>query len=152
MNDNRYAKAYTEVLEIISHFPKEEYAKIPVEKIAFYKHHMDKNYIFTINPEMDLAAQLISPEANAIIVNLFTDYFATEEEKLRIKEILDWNQKKEEENKRKKYNPDDIFKKLNKHTITQIKTVENENALVEYKESFFTKFKNFIFRILHMNQ
>ena len=50
---------------------------------------MDKNYNFKINPEIDLAEQNISKEANAIIVNLFTDYYATEEQKVKIKEILD---------------------------------------------------------------
>lgn len=148
MINNTYAKAYTEVLEVIRHFPKEEYSKIPVEKIEFYKTNMDKDYTFTINPEIDLAEQNISQEANAIIVNLFRDYFATEEQKIKIKEILDLNQKKDEQEKREKYNPDDIFKKSNK--ITQIKTEESENALIEYKETFFTKFKNFIFRILHI--
>ena len=39
-----YAKAYTEVLEIIRHFPQEEYNKIPKEKIEFYKNNMDKNH------------------------------------------------------------------------------------------------------------
>ena len=43
-----YAKAYTEVLEIIKHFPEEEYNKIPKEKIEFYKANRDKNYNFTI--------------------------------------------------------------------------------------------------------
>ena len=38
---NIYAKAYTEVLEILNHFSKEEYSKIPQEKIDFYKNNMD---------------------------------------------------------------------------------------------------------------
>lgn len=154
MINNTYAKAYTEVLEVIRHFPKEEYSKIPAEKIEFYKTNMDKDYTFTINPEIDLAEQNISQEANAIIVNLYTDYFATEEQKIKIKEILDLNQKKEEQEKREKYNPDDIFKKLNKQEIINAEISENNSntALVEYKESFFTKFKNFIFRILHINK
>lgn len=80
-----YAKAYTEVLEIIKHFPEEEYNKIPKEKIEFYKDNKDKDYVFVINPEIDLSEQNISPEANAIIVNLFRDYFATEEQKVKIK-------------------------------------------------------------------
>lgn len=109
MINSTYAKAYTEVLEIIKHFPEEEYAKIPVEKIEFYKNNMDKDYIFTINPEIDLDKQNISKEAKAIIVNLFRDYYATEEQKVKIKEILDLNQKKEEQEKREKYNPDYIF-------------------------------------------
>lgn len=91
--NNNYSKAYTEVLEIIKYFPEEEYSRIPKEKIDFYKKNMDKNYNFKINPEIDLSNQDISAEANAIIINLFTDYFATENQKLKIKEILDSNQK-----------------------------------------------------------
>ena len=155
MINNLYAKAYTEVLEIVKYFPEEEYNKIPKEKIEFYKNNMDKDYVFTINPEIDLSKQNISPEANAIIINIFIDYFATEEQKVKIKEILDLNQKKEEQEKREKYNPDDIFKKANKDTETaNIETSENNTntALIEYKESFFTRFKNFIFKILHISK
>lgn len=150
-----YAKAYKEVLEIIKYFPKEEYDKISIDEIDFYKKHMDKDYVFAINPEIDLSEQNISPEANAIIVNLFRDYFATEEQKAKIKEILYLNQKKEEIEKRKRYNPDDIFKKVNKNTeTTNLEIFENNTnmALIEYKKSFFTRFKNFIFKILHISK
>ena len=144
MINNTYSKAYTEVLEIIKYFPKEEYVKIPKEKIEFYKNNMDKYYVFTINPVIDLSEQNISQEANAIIVNLFRDYYATEEQKIKIEEILELNQKKEEQEKRKIYNPDNIFKKMNKDG-------NNTNtALIEYEDSFFKRFKNFIFKILHI--
>ena len=155
MINSTYSRAYTEVLEIIKCFPEEEYAKIPEEKIEFYKNNMDKDYVFIINPEIDLSEQNVSPEANAIIVNLFRDYFATEEQKVKIKEILDLNQKKEEQEKREKYNPDDLFKKVNKDTeTTNIEISENNTntTLKEYKESFFTRFKNFIFKILHISK
>lgn len=155
MINSNYARAYTEVLEIIKHFSEEEYAKIPEKKIEFYQKNMDKNYNFKINPKIDLSEQNISLEANAIIVNIFRDYFATEEQKVKIKEILDLNQKKEEEEKRKKYNPDDIFKKSNNSTKnTNIETPENNSntALIEYKETFFTKLKNFLLKILHINK
>lgn len=151
MVNNIYARAYTEVLEILKHFPDEEYKKIPIEKINFYKSHMDKNYKFTINPEMDLANQNISKEANAIIVTLFRDYFATEEQKVKIKEILDLNQKKEELEKRKKYNPDDIFRN-NQQLNRDIENLDTTTQLVKYKENFFVKFKNFIFKLLHINE
>lgn len=141
-----YAKAYTEVLEIIKYFPKEEYAKIPVEKIEFYKNNMDKNYNFKINPEIDLSEQSISPEANAIMINLFTDYYATEEQKVKIKNILDSNQQKEEQEKRERYNPDNIFKNRNSENI-----IQNEVALVEYKESIFKRFINKIKSFFHIN-
>ena len=156
MINSTYAKAYTEVLEIIRYFPQEEYNKIPKKKIEFYKNNMDKDYVFIINPEIDLSEQNVSPEANAIIVNLFRDYFATEEQKVKIKEILDLNQKKEEQEKREKYNPDNIFKNKREESTVEIneKILENNTntALVEYKESFFTRFKNFIFKILHISK
>ena len=150
-----YAKAYTEVLEIIKHFPEEEYNKIPKEKIEFYKSNRDKDYNFSINPEIDLSEQNVSPEANAIIVNLFRDYFASEKQKVKIKEILNLNQKKEEQEKKEKYNPDDIFKKINKDTETtniEISDKSTNTALIEYKKSFFTRFINFIFKILHISK
>ena len=152
--NNLYAKAYVEVLEIISHFPKEDYKKIPSEKIQFYEKNKDKSYKFKINPEIDLEIQNISKEAKAIIINLFTDYFATKEQKDKIQEILELNKKINEQEKREKYNPDYIFKKVNKFEQDDIKTPKNttNTALIEYKESFFTRFKNFIFKILHINK
>ncbi len=145
-----YAKAYTEVLEIIKYFPKEEYDKIPAEKIEFYENNMDQNYIFTINPEIDLSEQNISPEANAIIINLFTDYFATEEQKNKINNILKENGQREELEKREKYNPDNIFKKDIKEEKVEESTTNETVALVEYKESFFKKFINFMKNIFHI--
>ena len=96
-----------------------------------------------------LTEQNISKEANAIIVTLFQDYFATEEQKEKIKEILELNEKKSEQEKREKYNPDDLFKN-NKTIETKQKDDIQETALVEYKENFFIKFKNFIMKILHL--
>lgn len=144
--NDKYSKAYTEVLEIIKYFPEEEYNRIPKEKIEFFQENMDMEYEFTINPEIDLSEQNISKEANAIIVTLFQDYFATEEQKNKIQEILELNERKLEIEKRKNYNPNDLFsnnKGLKKEDL-------KETALVEYKENFFVKFKNFIMKLLHI--
>lgn len=54
---------------------------------------MDKDYEFAINAEINLSEQNISKEANAIIITLYQDYFATEEQKQKIKEILELNEK-----------------------------------------------------------
>lgn len=111
MINNSYARAYSEVLEILKYIPQREYVKIPKEKIKFYKDNMDKNYIFKFDPETDLSRQNISPQANAVLVNLYKDYLATEKQKVKIKEILDLNQKRKEKEKSKKYNSDNMFKK-----------------------------------------
>jgi len=151
MNYSIYAKAYKEVLEIIKYLPEEEYNKIPKEKIAFYQNNIDQEYEFTINPAIDLAEQNISKEANAIIISLFQDYFATEEEKEKVQEILELNEKKLEQERREKYNPNDLFKNQNEMESVKQSTVE-ETALVEYKENFFTRFKNFIMKLLRIEK
>lgn len=73
--NNTYSKAYTEVLEIINHFSEEEYKKIPKEKIDFFEENKDKDYNFKIDPNVNLAEQNISQNANAILVSLFRDWF-----------------------------------------------------------------------------
>lgn len=150
MISNTYEKAYVEVLEILKYFPKKDYMKIPEEKIEFYKKNKDKNYIFTINPKVDLSKQNISREANAIIVNLYRDYFATEEQKVKIKEILELNQKKAEQEKRKKYNQENLFRKNDKNKTTNTETLPNTTMPVEYKESILTRIKKAIFKFLHI--
>lgn len=142
MNDV-YKRAYTEVIEIIKYFPKEEYNKIPIKKINFYKENMDKNYKFQINPKISLEEQNISKEANAILITIFNDYFATYRQKEVLNNLLKKNQQKIEQDKLKKYNPDNIFKK-NISEIPQEEIKENtENMqLIEYKENIFKKIFN----------
>lgn len=148
---NTYARAYTEVLEILNHFSKEEYNKIPEEKISFYRNNKDKDYIYKINPEVDLSEQKISKEANAILVSLFRDYFATEKQRQTLKNLLNQNQEKIEKAKREKYNVNTIFKTAK---LEKIDTVElnNTTQLINYKETFFTKFKNYIKQLFNLKK
>ena len=142
--NNLYAKAYTEVLEIINHFSEDEYKKIPKEKIDFYEKHKDRKYDFKINPNIDLAEQNISRKANAILVSLFRDYFATAKQKEILKNLLQQNQEKLEKEKYLKYNPDNIFNKSN----SNINDSKNKVALVEIKnEVWYRKILNFFKRI-----
>lgn len=141
--NNLYAKAYTEVLEIINHFSEDEYKKIPKEKIDFYEKHKDRKYDFKINPNIDLAEQNISRKANAILVSLFRDYFATAKQKEILKNLLQQNQEKLEKEKYLKYNPDNIFNKSN----SNINDSKDKVALVEIKnEVWYRKILNFFKR------
>lgn len=149
MTNNLYAKAYTEVLEIIKYFPQEEYDKIPKEKIDFYKENMDKDYKFKINPEIDLAKQNISKEAGAIIVILFRDYFATEEQKKKIEEILKMNERKSEIEKSKKYKSEDLFK--NKSTEKSSSYTEKNLPIEVKKDNFLKRIFEYIKQLLKKN-
>ena len=106
MNDT-YECSYVEVLEILKYIPKEEYDKIPKQLIEFFEEHKDKSYRYIYNP--------VSPKTlrktDAIIVSLYKDYIANDNEKEQIEKRLMENYEKAETEKRRKYNPDDLFKK-----------------------------------------
>ena len=89
---SRYERAYTEVLEILSHLPKKQY---------------------DFNSQIELSKQTISKEANAIVISLFIDYFATERQKEILKKFLNQNQVQLEKSKKEIYSVDNIFKKGN---------------------------------------
>lgn len=145
---NAYSKAYVEVLEIISHFSEEDFKKIPKSEIDFYNENKDNEYEFKINLNIDLNEQNISREANAILVALYRDYFATENQKQILEKLLKQNEQKEEEKKREKYNPDDIFKKDKEDS-----KIENNNEIlpIEIEEKWYQKILDF-FRGLFVKQ
>ena len=147
MVSKSYSKACTEVLEIVKYLPKNEYDKIPQEKIKFFEDNKDDSYEFSINPEKTLEEQNISIEANSIIVVLFRDYFASEQQKEKLKVILEQNDAKYQEEIRNKYNPNDIFKNRNSDIKEEEfnKEIKSNNLPIEVKEeSFFKKLINYI--------
>lgn len=142
MTNDKYASAYTEVLEILKYLPKNEYNKIPKEKVKFFETNKDDSYKFSINPHMPLDKQYISIEANSVIIVLFRDYFATEKQKEKLNAILNQNEYKYQEEIRNKYNPDDIFKDKKDKSFN---IIENNNLPIEVKEdNFFKKFIAYI--------
>ena len=137
--NNTYAKAYTEVIEIINHFSEEEYKKIPKEKIEYYENNKDKNYIFKIDPNIDLDKQNISKKAYSILVSLFRDYFATDRQKQILDDLLMQNEQKLEEEKLIKYNPNEIFRK-DKNSKEKIEEV---SLIIVEKEKWYKKILNY---------
>ncbi len=71
-----------------------------------------------------------------------------ENRKLEIDKINFDRIQKSEEEKRKKYNPDKLFK--NKTPIQQNQPVQQEFALVKVKENFFTKVIKKLKNIFHI--
>lgn len=142
-------KAYVEVLEILKYIPMSDYNKIPSEIIENIQLNANKEYKYRVTHFDDFQEQEMLKETETILAVLFRDYWATEEQRKKIldKEKHDFNVLEEE--KRKIYNPDNIFKKNNNN----IETTENKrtNLLIKYKESFFTKLKKFILKVLHIN-
>ena len=128
MTNVTYNMAYAEVLEILKYLPESELRKIPQDEIKFLENNMDKNYKFAIDPEKTLEEQNISRKANAILVVYFKKYFTNDYQKQKLNEILTRNQQIVENEARKKYNPEDIFRKNNNQDL---KKVNGERAIFQ---------------------
>ena len=108
--NNTYECSYVEVLEILKHIPEQEYNKIPKELIEFYEKHMDKSYKYEYNP----ISPKTSRKTDSIIINLYKNYIASNDERKQIEERLLLNYQKSELEKREQYNPDNLFKNKTK--------------------------------------
>ena len=146
MIKSEYAIAYKEVFEILKYIPKEDYNKIPSEKIELYKAIQEKNYNFKYNPSKTLDEQNVSKRAKAIIALLFRDYWATDIQKKKILEKQKYDRQRIEEEKKQKYQYKDLFKK-EERTI-EIKDNTESVTLIKYKENVFNRFLNRIRIIL----
>ena len=142
MITKEYAMAYTEVIEILKYVPNEDIQKIPEEKLEFYKNNMDNEYNYKLDMTKEFNHQEISSITKAILANIFRDYWATPYQKERIKAKEKFDLEKLEEEKRKIYNPNNIF---NDRKEEQHEDVGNSGYPVEIKkEVFFKKLISYI--------
>lgn len=136
MESTEYANAYSEVLEILKNISKEDYNKIPIEKINLFKTKANKEYKFQYNPTLTLDEQKVSKRAKAIIAILFRDYWATPEQRERILSKQNYDRTRIENDKRNKYNPNEIFK----NSVKEKSAMATENNLpIEVKNNKFLK-------------
>ena len=141
-----YAKAYTELLEIIKYFSKESLEKLPKENIEMYNIEKDRDYNFTYNEELELDEQNVSKLTTILLANLYIQYLASEEERNRIKERDQKELELLEKQKREMYNSNKIFEnrkeaiyKYNTEEVSKLKKNENIILSIVKKQNIFTK-------------
>ncbi len=145
--DQMYACAYKEVLIILSLLSEEDWNKIPKSRKDFYFDNMDKDYKFEIDLSKNNKQIKLLKTTEAILANIYKEYLADENEKrdIEIREKEEFDEIEEE--KRKKYNPDDIFKKIDNNNL---ENELNRNLPAEVKKlKFYEKIFNFIKKFLN---
>lgn len=145
MNEE-YSNAYSEVVGILDNIPTAMYKKIPTDMINVFRNKCNSNYKFEYNIYKSLDEQNISEYAKLIIAILFRDYWATEEQKQKILTKEEYDKLKIEQEKREKYNSDNIFKKRQESYENNEEVIQNV-SMVKYEESFITKFLNMFKRL-----
>ena len=136
------AMAYTEVFEILKYMPEEEKNKIPKDIIEYYMNNRDISYNFKIDTKKTFEEQILLEKTKIVLAILFRDYWATEEQRDKIKRKEQYDMYILELNKKQKYNSDNIFKRKEE------KKIDESMALVEYKkQNLFDKFLEFMKKI-----
>ena len=136
---NVYHKAFKELSEIIKFFPENEYKKIPKSFIDFIEENMDNSYEYKIKHIDDFQNQKMLNETKILLSIVYRDFIASSEEQKQIIKMEKLELLQEENRVREKYNPDNLFKN---RTINRMENVQQEQALVEYKEPFFKRIIN----------
>lgn len=152
MNPTNDNNAFAETLFIIKCLPYNEQNKIPKKLIEFLDENKNDDYVVKINPNIELENQKLLKETKELLKEIYLSYFISNEEKNKILQNEEYRRIVEEDLKSKRYNSDDIFNKVKKQEVVNSDklTESNNTSLIEYKESFFARFKNFIFKLLHI--
>lgn len=146
-----YKIATTEVLSILEYLPQGEVDKIPNK----FKEFLKENSLSAYKPNFDYSLGLdkieLKHKTKLLLAMIYKNYLCSEEERLEYNKILYQNEETYQKYLREKYNPDNFLKKQESITVELAENNSN-TALIEYKETSFMKFKNFVFKILHINK
>ena len=141
-----YSEAITETLDILKHTRKEDVDKISSKFMDFLNANASKTY----KPELDHTKKIkdmqLKRKTKAILAIIYKKFWCNSEKQEQFNRVLKENEIKREKELREKYNPDNLFKDRK----PKIETVDNSVAMVEYKESFFTKLIKKLKNIFHI--
>lgn len=119
-----YAKCLVEVDEVLKYLNPEELVKIPVNVRKAISDNKDKNYDWEYDVSKKLEDQNLNRKSIAILSYLNMEYLLNDEQRKLMEQIHKLNEQKQEEEKKVRYNPDNIFKN---------KTMQNEKIILKGK-------------------
>lgn len=134
-----YNKRLVEVDEVLNYLSEDDLEKIPKDIRQLIKDNKDKEYVWKYDKSKLLKNQNISRDTIVILSYLNMEYLLNPEQKKLIEGIHALNEKKQEEEKRKAYNPDNLFKGNASNENIEEQQETQVQSLVQYKEYFLTK-------------
>ncbi len=139
-------KRLVEVEVILKQLDIQYKEKIPNEIWEYINKHKSKDYIYTYDSTIDLENQKINLDTVAILSYINIKYLLNKTQKEKFLNLLKADEIFAENEKRKRYNPDNLFKEkeLKQENINKW----NELA-VTYQETWFTKFLNKIKKLFN---
>ena len=105
-----FRKGISETLGILKHMEDVYIKKIPKKFISFLEENKDPEYIPQFDYSKEIKEMPIKEKTKDILATIYINYWCTPQEKEDYRKILKQNEQKHQEELRKKYNPDFIFK------------------------------------------
>lgn len=133
------SEAAVEFNSILEYTSEDLKNKIPKKFLDFLQSIQSETYKFEYDKTKKLDEQKLKPKTRGLIALVYQDYICNDAEK---EEYIQKSQKiiqQIEENKREKYNPNDIFKDKK---IDNDKDTTNTVEIAEYKKSIIKKIIN----------
>jgi len=136
-------KCLVELYEVIKYLSNEDLQKIPLEIREIIREKKDKEYIWKYDESKKLTEQNLNRKTIIMLSYLNMEYLVNEEQKRLLKELHEYNEKKSEEEKTKKYSYDNLF---NRNKDNDLK---NEVMLIEInQDKWYKKVLSFFTRLL----
>jgi hypothetical protein len=120
-------KCLVELDEIFKYIKHEDLIKIPYEIRQAIHEKKDNEYIWNYDESKALDEQNINRKTVAMLSYLNMEYLLNEEQKAVMEELHKSNEEKKELEKRKKYDPSNIFKDNTQNVGNEINEVNYEN-------------------------
>lgn len=143
---NLYRKAYKELYEVIKKLSKQEIEKLPNDFIMNIHENMDTDYEFVYDETVGILEQNFMIETKALIIEMYKRFLIEDSQNEYWKSYDKKCFNIIEEEKRKRYNPNNIFENTKKEEIN-LQNRNMEITLVKVEESFLKKILNKIVKI-----
>ena len=139
-----YENALYEVNEILKYISEENRRKIPLKLLEYIEKNKATNCNFKIDKNVSIIEQKLLPETEAFITIIYRDYLCKDSEKNEINELIIKNDLDFENELKKKYNDQVLFKN----------NVENNNSnnnlpIIIKKEKLWYRIINSIKEIIN---
>ena len=140
-----YSEAISEVLDILQNSDESIVKRIPQKLIEFWEKNKSSSYIPNLDHNKTINEMDLKDKTRDIITMIYLECLCDTDEKKDIKKVLIKNEEKYQEKLRNKYNPDNIFKKID---TTEKKSTKDFQMIV-YKEPFYIKIIKYFKQLFH---
>ena len=148
MNIN--SNTYAEVNAVLESMAEEYTNKIPIKLKKLISNYRNKSYSVKYDLNKPLHEQNISKEALSIIALIHLNYWCKDEtEKNKLYKIFQDNELKNENEKRLKYSPNNLFKSKKIFATDNNQEANQNNQITVYKENILQRCINFIKKIFN---